>query len=361
MPRKTKAEDRQEFAARQRRADPVLTEKNYKVDLLNYTNYHNKNTDYKVIRKWAISYAESLNKKFGSVVNKASDYELRTIGVLSHALMRGDYVSPEHKERLTTDVSDIVQKYQEQKEQKAEVVATAPVQDKNELLYTKHKAEVDAALDAFITKDEQFSMKGYVASNNVSGPIARRIGQAFLGLSKELREAIDGTDDQLKEAYSHLGKVKLKRFYALILQIMADCEQQVVAAKAPRKPRVKKEKPAAVLVAKFKYLKDFPEMGLKSEDPKNIVGSSQIWLYDTEKRKAFVYTAEKGKTLSVKGTTILNWDVTASNCKTLRKPEAFVKGNLAKRAIAQNYESLTTKPQSVNGRTNEKMILLKVF
>lgn len=361
MPRKTKAESRQDFVARQRRADPTLTEGNYRVDLLNYTNYHNKNTDSKIIRKWALTYAETLNKKIVPVVNKASDYELRTIGVLAHALMRGDFVAPEHKARLSDDVADIVKKYQDLKEEKAVAKPVVKVQDKNDTAYSKHKAEVDAAIDEFILKDTPFSMKGYVAANNVTGPVARRVGQAYLGLSKELRTAIDGTDDQLKEAYSHLGKVKLKRFYALILQIMADCEQQVVAAKTPRKPRAKKEKPATVLVANLKYLKEFPELGLKSEEPKTLVGAAQAWLYDTEKRKIFVYTAEKGKTLNVKGTTLLNWDVSASGCKMLRKPETFVKGNLAKKAIAQNYESLTTKAQVVNGRTNDNMIILKVF
>lgn len=361
MARKTNEEKRREFATRQRSLDPVLTKENYRNDLLNYTNYHNKNTDTKVLRKWALQYVETQNKKIVSVVNKASDYELRSLGMLSRALMRGDYVAEEHVEWVQKDIQSLVGKYSVKEEKVKDVKQEVPVKDKNDVMYSKHRAEVDGAIDEYILHDTPFSMKGYAIANNVSGTVLRRIGDSFLGLCQELRAAIDGSDDDLKTAYSHLGKVKLKRFYALIQQIVAECQQQVIAVKTPRKPRAKKEKPAQVLVAALKYLKECTELGLKSEEPKSIVNSQQVWLYDTEKRKIFVYSAEKGKTLSVKGTTLLNWDVSVSGCKTLRKPELFLKGSLAKKTIMQNYDGLTTKAQQVNGRTNDKMIILKVF
>ena len=362
MARKTNEEKRRDFVTRQRSLDPVLTKENYRNDLLNYTNYHNKNTDTKILRKWALQYVETKNKKIVSVVNKASDYELRSLGMLSRALMRGDYVAQEHVEWVEKDIQSLVGKYSLKEEKIKEVKQeTVPVKDKNDVLYSKHRAEVDGAIDEFILHDTPFSMKGYAVANNVSGTVLRRIGDSFLGLCQELRAAIDGSDEDLKVAYSHMGKVKLKRFYALIQQIIAECQQQVIAVKTPRKPRVKKEKPAHVIVAGLKYLKDFAELGLKSEEPKAIVNSQQVWLYDTEKRKIFVYCAEKGKTLNVKGTTLLNWDVAASGCKTLRKPELFLKGSMAKKTIMQNYEAVTTKAQQVNGRTNDKMIILKVF
>ena len=134
-----------------------------------------------------------------------------------------------------------------------------------------------------------------------------------------------------------------------------------MTAKVQRKPRARKEKPANVLVAKMKFLREFPELGLKSDEPKSIVGSQQVWLYDVEKRKLACYTAEKGKTLTVKGTTILGWDVAESSMKTLRKPEEIVSANLAKRTLNANFNGVKTKPQAVNGRTNEKTLILKVF
>jgi hypothetical protein len=233
--------------------------------------------------------------------------------------------------------------------------------DKTLQLTKKFRAEVDGAIDEFCLADTPFSMKGFIATQNIPGPVARAIGQSYVGMLKELKEAVDGKDAQLKEAYSHFGKVKLKRFLALVQQIIADCAQQVVAAKTVRKPRVVKEKPASVLVSKLKYLKEFSELKLTSEKPTSIIGAKTVWLYDTAKRKLFVYHAEGTNKLSVKGTTLLNWDVKKSHVKTLRKPEEFLSNSLAAKSIQDRFDKLSTKPQTVNGRTNDDVIILKVF
>lgn len=361
MARKATSEDRREFVSRQRGQDPVLRQKTYSNDLLNYTNYHNKNTDTKVLRKWAIDYQSTLDKKSASLLNKASDYELRSIGMLGHAIMRGDYVSQEHVTRIKSDIKSLIEKYkevvEEKKQEQVAIAAPVPPLDKSSV----HIAEANGAIDEWILKGTNFSMKDYLVANNISSPVAKTIGQAFVRLENELTEAVEGKDPQLKEAYGYMGKVKLRKFLAFVSQIIVDCQQQVQTAKVQRKPRARKEKPATVLVSKLKYLREHAEMGLKSEEPKSIVGSQQVWLYDVEKRKLACYTAEKGKTLTVKGTTILGWDVAESSVKTLRKPEEVVKGNLAKRTLNANYNGVKTKPQAVNGRTNENMIVLKVF
>lgn len=361
MARKATTEDRKEFVSRQRGQDPVLRQKTYTNDLLNYTNYHNKNTDSKVLRKWAVDYQSTFDKKSAPLLNKASDYELRSIGMLGHAIMRGDYVAQEHVTRINSDIKTLIEKYKEAAEEKKQeqvaVAAPVPQLDKSSV----HIAEANAAIDEWILKGTAFSMKDYLVANNVSGPVAKTIGQAFVRLEAELTEAVEGKDQQLKEAYGYLGKVRLKKFLTFVSQLISDCQQQIVSAKVQRKPRAKKEKPATVLVSKLKYLKENTELGIKSEDPKSVVGAQQVWFYDVEKRKLACYTAEKGKTLTVKGTTILGWDVAESSQKTLRKPEEVVKGNLAKRTLNSNYNAVKTKPQAVNGRTNENMILLKVF
>jgi hypothetical protein len=359
MARKATSEDRREFVSRQRGQDPTLRQKTYTNDLLNYTNYHNKNTDSKVLRKWAVDYVSTIDKKKAPLVNKASDFELRSIGMMGHAIMRGDYVSQEHVTRIGNDITTLFTKYKEVVEEKKQEQAAVvvPVVDKSSV----HIAEANGAIDEWILKGTAFSMKDYLVANNVTSPVAKSIGQFFTRLEAELTEAVEGKDPQLKEGYAYLGKVKMKKFLVFVQQLIADCQQQIVAAKVQRKPRARKEKPANVLVSKLKFLREYAELTLKSEEPKSIVGAQQVWFYDVERRKLACYTAEKGKTLTVKGTTILGWDVSESSAKTLRKPEELVKGNLAKRTLNANYNGLKTKAQAVNGRTNENMIILKVF
>jgi hypothetical protein len=152
----------------------------------------------------------------------------------------------------------------------------------------------------------------------------------------------------------------MKKLIAIVKSISDACAQQAVTAKAARKPRARKEKPPAVLAAKMKYMKEFPELKLKSELPSKIVGASEVWIYNTKYKKVQVYRSLGA--LSIKGTTILNYDVATSGAKTMRKPE-LVTGfmGMTKRTLAGEFKALKTKESAVNGRVNEDCIILRVF
>jgi hypothetical protein len=361
--RKSTAEQRADYVARQRGFDPLITEENYVQDLIRYQNYHNANTDTKHIRRWALDYAKRKNPSQLALLERATDFELRSIGIIGRAIGRDYPISLNHITKIDSEIDRLVAKYGAKPEApQTKVVTLAPklVEDRTAAMAAKHAAEVDAAIDEYLTNDTAFSMKGYVTSAGVSGSVAKAIAQKFVKLEQELQEAVAGKDAQLKEAYAHLGKVKLKRFYGLVQQIIVDCAQQVVTAKV-RAPRVRKEKPPGVLAAKMKYLKQFDELKLVSEKPEKIVGADTVWAYDTERRRIFVYVADSGQKLSVKGTTITGFSVSESGVKTLRKPEVFLTAGLAKRTLMTNFKDLKTKQGVPNGRTSEHMIILKAF
>jgi hypothetical protein len=364
MARKSTAEQRAEYVARQRSFDPEITVKNYTRDLIIYQNYHNANTETKVLRKWAVQYAIKLaGSTVANIVERASDFELRSIGIVGRAIMNEHPISIEHVYRIDEQVRGLFEKYKVKKTaetKKVESVAVKSADTRNLQLLSKHLAEVDAAIDDFATQAKDFSMKGYLASANVPAAVAKQIGQRYVRLEKELRETLAGKDSQLNEAYLFMGKVRLRRLHALVQQIIVDCAQQVVTAKV-RVPRAKKEKPASVLAAKMKYLKQFDELKLVSEKPEKIIGSDTVWVYDTERRRLAVYVAEAGQKLSIRGTTITGFSVKDSGIKTLRKPELTLTGSFAKRTIMKTFEDLSTKAQTPNGRTNEKSIIVKVF
>ena len=72
-----------------------------------------------------------------------------------------------------------------------------------------------------------------------------------------------------------------------------------------------------------------------------------------------IYKAEKGNKLTVKGTTILGYDVTLSKQVMLRKPDEFFKNTpIAKMALLNGMKEVKTKPVTPNGRINEDTILL---
>jgi hypothetical protein len=52
------------------------------------------------------------------------------------------------------------------------------------------------------------------------------------------------------------------------------------------------------MVAKMKFMREFAELNLKSVSPTGIIGSSEVWFYNTKYRSFGVYRSVNG-TVSV--------------------------------------------------------------
>lgn len=366
MPRKASKEQiREKVAASARGADPHITEDNYLQELNQFLNWHNANTDSKNIRKWAIEFASKISKD-GKILDKASDFELRSIGMISRAIMRGEFIQQDHVDRVRADVNKLIEKYSSSvkkskfvAEKKQEPAVTA--EDKSAQQYTYVRSEIDGALDDFILTGKEFNLTSVLAGQTIPAAVLRKVAKSLQPTIDELIEARTGDCPQLKEAYSYMGRVKLRKTIEFVESIITACEQGAVSAKTIRKPRAKKVKPPSVVVAKMRYLKEFAELNLISESPTKIIGATEVWVYDTKRRRVSRYSAVSGQKLDVKGTTILNFSVEESGVKTLRKPAEFFSGSMAKRSIVSAFNGLKTKAIVPNGRTNEDTIILKVF
>lgn len=347
--------------------EPVIREDNYNVDISTALVWYTDQTDDKKRLKFAIEYFGKLGKKAEVLaLNKASDFEVRQIGILCRLLTNGNTLSEAHMALLESRVALLIAKYKVVKEvKKVEAAPTNVISIQQRMEEKAHDlaGEIEGAIDDYVLSKgkTQFSTKNYLLANEVSAPIAKRIGDLFVKTSNEIHEAIAGDDDQLAEGYSNFTKRELKKFAEFVDSIIADCQQQVQTAKATRSPRKRKVVPAGKVVSKMKYLKEFAELNLKSCKPEDILTSTELWVYNTKYRKVQVYKAEVG-TLSVKGTSILGFSVKESTSLTLRKPEEFFKGlSMGKRALNGAIKKITTKPTTPNGRINEECILLGAF
>lgn len=346
--------------------EPIVTKENYKERLMRALNWYNANREEKDYRAYAEYYVKNSPelKEYAYAVSKASFLELRPIGIIGRLVRREQYVDIQDMMKCLERLEDLKSKYKKEPTKSAATVSTAAPSIQDRILETAraHAAEVDAQIDLFVTeKSNPFSMKSYLIGNQVSGVIAKKIGAFYEPLVKELEEAHKGKDPQLKEGYSNLTKVQLRKFVEFVQQIVADCNQQVVSAKAQRQPRARKVKPPSVIVKKMKYMKDCAELNLKSIDPAKIVGASELWVYHPAKRKLSVFRGADGGFLSVSGMSITNFDIEKSETKTLRKPQEFFKGlAFGKRAMANAWKAVKAKTSSPRGRINEEMILLAV-
>jgi hypothetical protein len=345
--------------------EPMLDQDKYVVSITTALQWYTMNTDEKKRRRFAIEYFAKQGKKAEVLaIDKASDFDVRQLGILCRLITNGNTLSDQHMERIDSMIGEIMRKAGKPTKAKAvdaPVVAQPSIQDRMDEKAHELAGEIEGALDEFVlNKSTEFSTKNYLLANEVSAPIAKRIGDFFVNRSKELHEALEGSDAQLKEGYSNFTKRELKKFAEFMDTIIGDCTQQVQTAKASRAPRKRKAASPTKLVSKMKFMREFADLKLKSCKPEDIIGSTELWVYNTKYRKVQVYRAESS--LSVKGTSVLGFDVKTSQSMTLRKPEDFFKGlSMGKRALNGALKKLTTKPTSPNGRINEECILLGAF
>jgi hypothetical protein len=254
--------------------------------------------------------------------------------------------------------------------EEVEVKPTGPVvsiQDRVRESSYKMTEEIETAIEAFQTDPETFDPKAFKVLNllkahQAKAAHARVIRDFYARDLDELVEAATTKDEQLKEAYSHLSKVQLRKITAFYQEIVSACEMLAQEAKINRKPKAKKAVPAEKIVGKLKYKKADEPLKLVSINPADILGAKELWTYNTKSRKLGKYIAEEFRDLGIKGTTITGFSEAKSVQKTLRKPAEQMKAfkDAGKVVLRKFLEDINAVDTRMNGRINEDIILLKI-
>lgn len=228
--------------------------------------------------------------------------------------------------------------------------------------------ELEDAYESFQTDPDNFDPKAFKILNFLKGKSAKaahaRIIRDFYARDlAELNELASGNaDEQLREGYKHRSRKQIKAFIAFLQEIESACNMLMQEAKVNKKPRKVKVVSKDKVVSKLKYKKTDEPLKLVSVNPADIIGSKELWVYNTKSRKFGKYVAQEFHDLGVKGTTITGFDESKSICKTLRKPADQLKefkaaGKVALRKFLEDINAVDTK---MNGRINEEIVLLKI-
>jgi hypothetical protein len=227
--------------------------------------------------------------------------------------------------------------------------------------------ELEGMFDDFIVAGAKMSadfspiklMRGLNISPNMTGTVSA-VWELRLA---EFNEVLEGEDADLVEGYSHLSKNQLKQCVKFCETVINDCNSYVQLKKVERKPRAKKAVSPEKLTRKFKFLKEFEELGLKSEAVTKLVGASEAWLYDTAKRKLIHVMADSHiGTFTVKGSAIVGFDALSTVQKTLRKPAEQIKLVMGSKPVARKeFEAIKSTEVKFNGRGNDNLIILKAW
>lgn len=251
--------------------------------------------------------------------------------------------------------------------------------------------DIDIWLEEFLSNKKSFDPKGFnfkkhFAAKGVTQAHARKLKKFYheqlndfieleqmpsAGQLKKLSEFEADQWLQLKEGYSHLTKNDIKKYRSAIEAVIEACDFVIETSKAQRKPRKAKPKSATKLVEKLKFCVKDDRFQLASIAAENIIGANELWVFNIKYRKLGKYIAKnidttgqgrEGSGLSVKGTSIIDFDPQLSVQKTLRKPLDQLKEFKAagKVKLRKFLDEVPTTDTLLNGRCNNDTILLKV-
>lgn len=308
------------------------------------------------------------------ILRKVHENEfLLTLCWLARMQLRGLELTEHEELTLNNEISRLLKIVHKPEEVKVEPeVSTRPnIQDILKEKARDAAGELEGLFDEFITSGApaKHSLRPMdeVAKKNVMPQHISLLTEVWKKKQNEFEELLKGVDKQLVEGYTYLNKTQIKNVLKFIEQVLNDLNSYISVKKAAKAPRARKAVPVEKQVAKLKYLKTFKDtatkLDLTSISPVKLHGASEAWVYDTAKRKLHHYIADDySKAFTVKGNTLLGFDTTKSEIKTLRKPAEQLKEIMGSKPAARKYfndiKAVATTP---NGRFNEGMIILKAF
>lgn len=233
------------------------------------------------------------------------------------------------------------------------------IRDRLEAACTPHIVWIDQQIDNFIAGHpyednvyEYLNGKGVKASHS-------KIIYKYFELSFSNITLLKKGDPDTIEYYGGYDKRTQKLLIAFYDKLESDLLQLEQTKKVQRTRKVKKVS-VEKAISKVKYCKESTEFKIGSIQPQKIVGSEQLWVFNTKTRQLGRYN---GSNLSFKRSSIVNYDTDLSICKKIRKPEDFLKVVLTatKSQLNKQFDSIKAVGKPLNGRLNECFVLLRVW
>lgn len=364
-------------------SDLVVTHKNYRAlfrAAMMYAHYELTSDD---LKKEVVKYLKKLDPvhSFLDRVKDIDEGRLIAVGKYMYILNHGGHIPDDISKGLMAALEKTINEEearQAAKDKKEHKKTTAIAQDEStpkivisiqdRLKEKSHDVagEVEGWIDEFImnkklpakTVEEFINLfKTY----ELKAPHMRHMYNIFEKRAEVISLAAEAVDKDLAEGYSGYTKAEMKKLDLFHKNLLTACGMMQEVAKVERAPRKKKPVSQEKLVAKLKYKKEDNTLGIVSMNPVHIIGSKELWLYNTKTRKLAHYKAIDEQGLSVKGASLLNYSLDSAE-KTLRKPAEtlsdFKKASKVK--LRTFLKELSTLDTTCNGKVNEHHIILRI-
>ena len=324
-------------------------------------NWYSNIKSYKDSKTYTISYLKQ-NKYDSKVINKistATEWDVKNLGYVLRMVSRGYQASLEQLSWIDSRITEL----STHKPVVQIVDVDKPVKPKDSIqdkVYNQCTVFINEIEDKIDARDYSLKVYEYLTTQACKSIHVKQIIEHFKPLSLEVKEAMLGEDEQLIEGYSNYTKTEIKKLHQFLQLIISDCNGFTSNSKVTKTPRKKKIVPISKKVLKLNYKKEDPEYKIVSIKPESIIGCQNLWVFNTKTRKLGVYVASDESGLSVKGSTIENYNVELSITKTVRKPLDVIPNVIkGKKTVLKKIMSDINSVQTLlNGRINVDVVLL---
>lgn len=334
----------------------------YTTMLMRALSWYHAESDRKTAAKWLRAWMKIHRPADLKAFDTVKGEPHPTYGYLARLILRGAKISDLHTENINLHLNEFLERAEAPKPQVQKTVNRPSIQDAMDAKIREYLGSLEGAFDDYITAGTEFSLESDLRSKEIPQAYVQRIQDWAKAKLREWIEILESKDPDIQEGYAHYNKTAKKNVAKFFATMVEDCTKYGAFKKANRAPRPKKVKPATVQVAKLQFMKDFPELSLSSVSPVEIIGASQVWIYNTKSKRVCVYRTDSGQGIQCKGTRLQNYDPDMSEQRTLRKPGPMTQEILqaGKVQLRKFMESLTTKPSTPNGIVNSECIILRV-
>jgi len=302
--------------------------------------------------------ASSIKTTYGFVAKMASN-GLEFPSVLERYKIKLD----EYIAKLIVDGNEVLEKKQAKKQAKSSAPVVS-IQERTRNAASEHIGHIEGELDDFIESNckSKFSTFDYLQQAEIKGGYMKYFIDHFQPIYEEVQEALRGDDEQLVEGYAFLTKPRKRKLIAFLANIINDCREWQKQSRGKRKARKRKVKTPKDLVKSLNFKKSDEDFGIESVKPSDIIGATQVWVFDTKTRFMHKYVSDIG--MSVKGSTLKEFDADQSFKKKIRESyckkvlDDIVNGGKVK--LKKSLVNIAAKEVAVTGRIGKEMVIVRI-
>jgi hypothetical protein len=328
--------------------EPIFDKLDYsQTALIGFINWYNYNATHDQLKQYTIDYfREALPEVVSTLEEVPKTLIPKTLGTLCRMLSRGYPISNYILGKIDTLLKDLLTSTYEKELLK-------PVVDKKPAKIIDKAGEVIADIDGYIDNcitTHTFPKKDWNKTSTASILTKKEkleVAEYYVSLLDQLKNCEDEYD---------MTKPIFDKYVVTVQNIV-----EAFTIVTPRKVRAPKPINLDKVVSKVKYLKEYDALGLKSINPKDIIGSKYALLYDTKYKKLQLLIAEDRFT--IRGSTVYGVNKEISISKMVKYPNIiankFMVGNFE--YVLGSFRVLTTKISIPSGAINEHTLILRII